>query len=656
MPKSRIAELWVDFGAEIIDELLSSSQPVYSTIVLLPIIIFRLPKSRSFTGPTPKRLRSGLLRSGVDHASQMTTPADVGAAAARLSKACIECHSRKVKCDAPVAGIPCGRCASKGYPENCKLVSRQSRKRKRRADVLIQEENCTENNPQIGTSGLDPVDLDFLMKKGAFVLPHRDSLMVFLSAYFEFVHPYSPVLDRNHFLSNYESGSYSPFLMQTVLTSATLYVPTDILASCGYSNITEAQTAFFNKALLLHDFQCEKSQLCLLQGSLILGTTAFFYPIDRDVHYWFFNAVRLATKLELQKLDQLLIPDAQLRGLYKRIWWVIYCRDVLLSFLGMQSMPLVSDKTKTQALPTEKDWETESDNINGSFSSVVTRDPKCHFIEYCKLSVLGKAPDHNTRTEDMSDLMTLGSRWLVGVSDSGRVDGQNMAREFHAWRSQLQEATNADHQLVDSPYLTSLLAASYRLECILYRTLKFCWKTGDVTRHEWARARLRSSMFELNTLFGRTLANDQLRNLPMSFNSNIPIALALHIEAALDATESNATKSMSLIYIRQGMLILEQLQDSPVMKRVLSIFEWALDRVDLNLGAIGDRQSGNSVRAGVQQNECVDGIGTAVEHDFEEMFDQMEPWFGDFLGLDFLDNLRSGGDRGPVCEMAGADT
>ncbi|KAL3294540.1 cutinase transcription factor 1 beta [Colletotrichum asianum] len=100
-------------------------------------------------------------------------------------------------------------------------------------------------NPQIGISGLDPVDLEFLMKKGAFVLPHRDSL--------------------------YEAGSYSPFLMQTVLTSATLYVSTDVLTSCGYSNITEAQTAFFNKALLLHDFQY-----------------------------------------------------VQLRGLYKRIWWVIY--------------------------------------------------------------------------------------------------------------------------------------------------------------------------------------------------------------------------------------------------------------------------------------------------------------------------------------------
>ncbi|KAH9231682.1 hypothetical protein K456DRAFT_1840844, partial [Colletotrichum gloeosporioides 23] len=447
---------------------------------------------------------------------------------------------------------------------------------------------------------------------------------------------YSPVLDKNLFLSSYDAGSYSPFLMQTVLTSATLYVSPDVLTSCGYSNITEAQTAFFNKALLLHDFQCEKSQLCLLQGSLILGTTAFFYPIDRDVHYWFFNAVRLATKLELQKLDQLRIPDVQLRGLYKRIWWVIYCRDVLLSFLGMQSMPLVSDKTKPQTLPTEEDWETEGNSSNSSFPSKVTAEQKCHFIEYCKLSVLG-------------------SRSLVGISDAGSVDGEAMAREFHAWRSQLREATNADNQLVDSPYLTSLLAASYRLECILYRTLKLCWKTGDAARHDWARARLRSSMFELDTLFGRALANDQLKNLPMSFNSNIPIALALHIEAALDDAESNANRSMSLNYIRQGMLILQQLQDSPVIKSVLSIFEWALDRVDLNLSANEDRQNRNTVRTGMEPNESADQVGAAVDHGFEEMFDQMEPWFGDFLGIDFLDNLRSSGDRGQACDVVEND-
>lgn len=90
---------------------------------------------------------------------------------------------------------------------------------------------------------------------------------------------------------------------------------------------------------------------------------------------------------------------------------------------------------------------------------------------------------------------------------------------------------------------------------------------------------------------------------------------------------------MSLIYIRQGMLTLQQLQDSPVIKRVLSIFEWALDRVDLNLSANEDRQKGNTVRTGMEPNESAGQVGAAVNHGFEEMFDQMEPWFGDFLGL-----------------------
>ncbi|KAL0776044.1 hypothetical protein CaCOL14_007331 [Colletotrichum acutatum] len=481
-------------------------------------------------------------------------------------------------------------------------------------------------NTQVGMSGLDPVDLEFLMKKGAFVLPHRDTLMVFLTAYFRFVHPYSPVLDPSHFLQSYELGSYSPFLIQTVLTSATLYVPTDLLTSCGYSNVTEAQTAFFNKALLLHDFQCEKSQLCLLQGSLILGTTAFFYPIDRDVQYWFFNAVRLATKLELQKLDQLRIADAQLRGLYRRIWWVIYCRDVLLSFLGMQSMPLVSYKKKLPALPTAEDWEVQSDEMHALFSLALTREQELHFIDYCNLSVLGR-------------------KWLVGISDPDQVNAETMAHEFHDWRSQLRGATYADHRLTDGPYLTALIAASYRFECILYRTLKLHWKSVDVSRHDWARGRLRCSMFELDTLFGRALANGELGSLPMSFNSNIPIALALHIETALDAVESNATKSMSLIYIRQGLLILEQLQDLPVMKRILSIFEWALNRLDLIPEASRDKQLSDGIHAGMVQDGSVDQMGASTDHEFGEMLDQMEPWFGDFLVLDFIDNLRSSGDR-----------
>ncbi|KAK1489436.1 hypothetical protein CCUS01_03484 [Colletotrichum cuscutae] len=248
-------------------------------------------------------------------------------------------------------------------------------------------------------------------------------------------------------------------------------------------------------------------------------------------------------------------------------------------------MPLVSDKKKLPALPTAEDWEVQSDNINTLFPSTVTREQELHFIDYCKLSVLGR-------------------KWIVGISDPDQVNAETMAHEFHDWRSQLRGAIYADHHLTDSPYLTALIAASYRFECILYRTLKLHWKSIDVSRYDWAR------------------------------------------ETALDATESSATKSMSLIYIRQGLLILEQLQVSPVMKRVLSIFEWALTRLDLIPEVSQDKQLSGGVRAGSDQDGSVDQVGTSTGQEFGEMLDQMEPWFGDFLGLDFLDNLRSGGDRG----------
>ncbi|KAK1522335.1 uncharacterized protein CCOS01_10047 [Colletotrichum costaricense] len=599
----------------------------------------------------------------------MATAAGIGVGVARLSKACTECHSRKVKCDAPIVGIPCGRCVSKGCSESCKLVSRQIRKRESSSNHALVD-SSTSSNPIVPPSSIRRTHGSHCLGefgktssigsgrapeniRDVYALPQAQAEYNGRSHYLSILKTAmngsetgeSPGLGSTansstdntpHYPENTQVGmsGLDPVDLEflTVLTSATLYVPTELLTSCGYPNVTDAQTAFFNKALLLHDFQCEKSQLCLLQGSLILGTTAFFYPIDRDVQYWFFNAVRLATKLELQKLDQLRIADTQLRGLYRRIWWVIYCRDVLLSFLGMQSMPLVSDKKKLPALPTAEDWEVQSDNINTLFPSTVTR-----------------------------------RKWLVGISDPDQFNAETMAHEFHNWRSQLRGAIYADHHLTDSPYLTALIAASYRFECILYRTLKLHWKSIDVSQYDWVRGRLRCSMFELDTLFGRALANGELRSLPMSLcvsptespkienkrltiepgsNSNIPIALALHIETALDATESNATKSMSLIYIRQGLLILEQLQDSPVMKRVLSIFEWALTRLDLIPEVSQDKQVSDGVRAGSEQDGSVDQVGASTGQEFGEMLDQMEPWFGDFLGLDFLDNLRSGGDRG----------
>lgn len=115
------------------------------------------------------------------------------------------------------------------------------------------------------------------------------------------MHPYAPVLNRVDFVQSYRSGKFSTFLMHAVLAIAALYVPKETLLASGFSDRAAAQASFFSKATLLYDFRCEKSQLRMMQGSLILSSSVFSYSLDKDFRYWFLNAVRLATKMGLHK-------------------------------------------------------------------------------------------------------------------------------------------------------------------------------------------------------------------------------------------------------------------------------------------------------------------------------------------------------------------
>lgn len=65
-------------------------------------------------------------------------------------------------------------------------------------------------------------------------------------------------------------------------------------------------------------------------------------------------------------------------------------------------------------------------------------------------------------------------------------------------------------------WILLLLAMSYRMECIFYRTLRKRYRDINLTRCEWATQRLWSSMFELGTVIGRAMAHDIVDILPLS--------------------------------------------------------------------------------------------------------------------------------------------
>ncbi|KAK7224457.1 hypothetical protein V2G26_012460 [Clonostachys chloroleuca] len=54
----------------------------------------------------------------------------VSAPATTLRKACAPCHTRKIKCDAAITGLPCGRCIARGCSNSCMRPLRHPRTRK----------------------------------------------------------------------------------------------------------------------------------------------------------------------------------------------------------------------------------------------------------------------------------------------------------------------------------------------------------------------------------------------------------------------------------------------------------------------------------------------------------------------------------------------
>lgn len=121
-----------------------------------------------------------------------------------------------------------------------------------------------------------------------------------VKTYFQHVYPFVPAINRVELIRGYQSGDCSFFLLCVVLTTAVIHTPADVLSACGFSSRSVGQEYFFCKVKLLHDFAAEDDFLLLLQASIIMCMVILDHPSDRDFGYWYHNAIRLATKLDIR--------------------------------------------------------------------------------------------------------------------------------------------------------------------------------------------------------------------------------------------------------------------------------------------------------------------------------------------------------------------
>lgn len=123
----------------------------------------------------------------------------------------------------------------------------------------------------------------------------------FLVAYFTYAYPYAPIFDRCELLMRYRQQQHSSFVMQALLSYAVSFVDENLIHRAGFETHREARETFYSRAVLLYNFDCEKSRLDLLQGSLLLGLSYISHHCNKDHHYWFANALRIATNMGMHQ-------------------------------------------------------------------------------------------------------------------------------------------------------------------------------------------------------------------------------------------------------------------------------------------------------------------------------------------------------------------
>ncbi|KAH7142085.1 fungal-specific transcription factor domain-containing protein [Dactylonectria macrodidyma] len=461
------------------------------------------------------------------------------------------------------------------------------------------------------------IDREFLSDKGVFDLPPRQYGEVLLETYFKYVHPFGPVVRRVDFVRNYREGRCSLFVLYAMFAASVIFVSEDAVAGCGFDNCSTAQTTFFSKAKLLHDFQYESDPLSMLQGSIILGVVILDQPTDKDFQYWFYNSTRLAVKLDLHSICQRGNASSKF-GIYRRMWWVLYTRDVFHSFVNTRNLRLLRNDFTIEPI-TEEDWEDEEIPEGFGLLQPVSYWQKMSFIA------------HGNLAQIIGDCLSTMSKEID-------QDPRHLMPPLDAWRESLAEKMHSVGSSQDAElYYAELLATSYRFEAIMCRLLQRRWRSRDADRSEWAKQRLRSATFELDTIAGRILTNGSILRFPMSFITTMPAVLALHVESALDHSETEIIRSMSFISISRTMLILEQLRHIPAIKRGLPIFELVLSKKKLwsPPPAHTERESPSSASVQDNRQEVSD---TQIISPASEPAPGDKPMFlGDFLGFDFLD-------------------
>lgn len=119
---------------------------------------------------------------------------------------------------------------------------------------------------------LDQIEIEILRERGAFILPPRPLRDELVEAFFEWVAPVVPVINRGRFMQRYRDNINPPslLLLQAILLAGSR-VCTNPQLMDAHGSASPAAMTFYKRAKALYDANYEDDRVTIVQALVLMG-------------------------------------------------------------------------------------------------------------------------------------------------------------------------------------------------------------------------------------------------------------------------------------------------------------------------------------------------------------------------------------------------
>lgn len=419
-----------------------------------------------------------------------------------------------------------------------------------------------------------PEDLDFLLTKGALVLPDPDLRIEILRAYLFSVHPFMPLLDVQHFVRALQTGDtqVSLLLFQAVMFAGLHSLQPDIVQRLGFRSPKQARETFFNRVRLLYDFNVENNNAAVLQ-SLILMSSWYSKrtPWNERRHTWHWTglAYDLARSMGLHREPAEDRQSAEMRRFRRRLWWSLYIRDRLIALGTRRPMRIHDDEFDVEVLALD-DFDIEPTKSHSQASATLqSKDEATSTALMCiELTKLCICVGHVVS----SQYTTLGNQAGHTMMVMPKRDGDHSKElaecevELQLWMDGLSSNVPRpgsiscnDPRSCSAVHWSQLNMTYLTVVNVLHRAQALRCQTDGVQASSPSRLKVKTAARSITKLGQEMLQHDQVRFLGLI---GVTAFLAASLTHMLDAGSTDEdVRDASTFRLYQSLQVLQALRD-----------------------------------------------------------------------------------------------